>query len=131
MGASGITGAAIVSHLLASGGWRVLTLSRRSVVMDPRVEHVSADLRDLSALAEALRGAAPTHVFFTAWSRQGTEAENIRVNGGMVRDLLAALRDEPVADVESIDRRRNREDERHAKDGTSGFGVQQLTAPRR
>ena len=30
-------------------------------------------------------------MFFTAWSRQHTEAENIRVNAGMVRDLLAAL----------------------------------------
>jgi nucleoside-diphosphate-sugar epimerase len=30
-------------------------------------------------------------VFFTAWSRQETEAENIRVNGAMVRNLLQAL----------------------------------------
>jgi nucleoside-diphosphate-sugar epimerase len=38
-------------------------------------------------------------VFFTAWSRQATEQENIAVNGGMVRDLLAALAHAPVEHV--------------------------------
>ena len=37
-------------------------------------------------------GTAPTHVFVTAWARQETEAENIRVNGAMVRDVLEAVR---------------------------------------
>jgi nucleoside-diphosphate-sugar epimerase len=32
----------------------------------------------------------PTHVFITAWLRQQTEAENMRVNGAMVRNLLTA-----------------------------------------
>lgn len=99
VGASGITGSAIVSHLLSEGGWRILALSRRAPVADPRVTHVAADLRDPDDLARALRGTAPTHVFFTAWSRQESEAENIRVNGAMVRDLLAALSAEPVQHV--------------------------------
>ena len=42
----------------------------------------------------------PTHVYFTTWSRQATEAENIKVNAGMVRDLLAALA--PARTVEHV-----------------------------
>ena len=33
----------------------------------------------------------PELVAITAWTRQDTEAENIAVNGGAVRNLLAAL----------------------------------------
>ena len=38
-------------------------------------------------------------MFFTAWLRQDTEAENIAVNAGMVRDLLAALAHAPLRHV--------------------------------
>jgi hypothetical protein len=33
----------------------------------------------------------PTHVFLAAWLRQPTEAENIIVNGTMVRNVLEAV----------------------------------------
>ena len=68
-------------------------LSRRAASDLPGVEPLQADLTDAAALADgARRRTPPTHVFVTAWARQATEAENIRVNGGMVRDLLAAVR---------------------------------------
>ncbi|MFW2513994.1 SDR family oxidoreductase [Demequina sp. SO4-13] len=89
VGASGITGSALVRQL-TDAGWRVTGLSR-SPLPGSSSEHVAADLRSLSSLREALGGLGPTHVFIAAWSRQETEAENIRVNGGMVRDLLAVL----------------------------------------
>ena len=41
--------------------------------------------------ARALEGIRPTHVFLTSWMRQATEAENIRVNSAMVRNVLEAL----------------------------------------
>ena len=43
------------------------------------------------SLKKALGGLKPTHVYITTWSRRATEAENIEVNSGMVRNLLAAL----------------------------------------
>ncbi len=89
VGASGITGSALV-HQLVGSGWRVSGLSRTPVAGSP-AEHVAADLRSPASLREALGVLRPTHVFFTAWSRQETEADNIRVNAGMVRDLLAVL----------------------------------------
>ena len=52
---------------------------------------VAADLQDATATAEALRDLNHDAVFITTWLRQDSEAENIRVNGGMVRNLLDGL----------------------------------------
>ncbi|MDL5158524.1 SDR family oxidoreductase [Actinomycetospora termitidis] len=54
------------------------------------MEGLHADLTDADALRDAIAGTRPTSVFLTAWARQDSEEENIRVNGGMVRDVLAA-----------------------------------------
>ena len=40
----------------------------------------------------AVAGKAITHLFFTTWSRQDTEADNCRVNGAMLANTLDALR---------------------------------------
>ncbi|MCM3688613.1 SDR family oxidoreductase [Kocuria rosea] len=98
VGASGIAGSAIVEQLTAAPGWEVLALSRTPVPGSP-ARHVAADLRSAESVAAALAGERPTHVFFTAWSRQATEAENIEVNASMLRNLLAALDHAPVEHV--------------------------------
>jgi nucleoside-diphosphate-sugar epimerase len=95
VGATGISGSALVDQLTAEG-WDVLALSRRAGADRPGVRWISADLRSADDLRRVLAPEQPTHVFFTAWSRQATEQENIDVNGGMVRDLLAALDGAPV-----------------------------------
>ncbi|MDL5350518.1 SDR family oxidoreductase [Microbacterium sp. zg-YB36] len=95
VGATGIGGSALVD-LLVEQGWPVTALSRRPLADRPGVRALSADLRSAAALADALAEEKPTHVFFTAWSRQDTEEQNIAVNGGMVRDLFAALSHAPV-----------------------------------
>ncbi|MFJ3383671.1 MULTISPECIES: SDR family oxidoreductase [unclassified Curtobacterium] len=97
VGASGITGSALVRYLIGDG-WDVAALSRRAGNRDG-VRGIAADLRDPDGLRAALAEERPTHVFFTAWQRQATEAENIAVNGAMVRDLLAALEHAPLAHV--------------------------------
>ncbi|POH63753.1 MULTISPECIES: SDR family oxidoreductase [Cryobacterium] len=97
-GASGIAGSALVD-LLTAEGWSVIALSRTPVAARPGVIPVSADLRSVDSLRTALAPHSPTHVFFTAWLRQDTEAENIVVNSAMVRDLLSALADAPVQHV--------------------------------
>lgn len=89
VGASGITGSALVDRLTAPG-WEVSGLSRHPVP-GSSARHVAADLRSPESLAAALGDLRPTHVFFCAWSRQATEAENIVVNRAMVADLLDAL----------------------------------------
>jgi nucleoside-diphosphate-sugar epimerase len=49
---------------------------------------VAADLLDRESVESALKEIAPTHVFLSTWMRQPNEAENIRVNSGIVRTLL-------------------------------------------
>ena len=78
VGASGITGTALVDQLLDEG-WEVLALSRGGSARDG-VTGVAANLREVDSLRAALSEHRPTHVFFTAWQRQDTEAENIAVN---------------------------------------------------
>jgi nucleoside-diphosphate-sugar epimerase len=51
---------------------------------------VAADLQNPDSVKSALKDIAPTHVFLSTWLRQPTEAENIQVNSGMVRNLLDA-----------------------------------------
>lgn len=53
--------------------------------------HLAVDLLDPAALAIALADVAPIHVFITTWMRQDTDAENIRVNVALVRNLLDTL----------------------------------------
>ncbi|TFD57717.1 SDR family oxidoreductase [Cryobacterium suzukii] len=98
VGASGITGSAVVDQLSAEG-WQVLALARRSGRDLPGVRWIQADLRSAADLNRALASEMPERVFFTAWSRQNTEELNIEVNAGMVRDLLAALAHAPVRHV--------------------------------
>jgi nucleoside-diphosphate-sugar epimerase len=90
VGASGIIGSAM-SHLLAKENWAVAGLARRPNAM-AGVTPVCADLLDKDGLATALQGLEPTHVYLTTWARQASEAENIRVNAEMVRNLLDVLR---------------------------------------
>ncbi|WP_284876969.1 SDR family oxidoreductase [Brevundimonas sp. MEB006b] len=98
VGASGIAGSALSSELMAQS-WQVLGLARRPVVQ-PGVTPVSADLHDTAATAAALAAQRPDAVFFTTWSRQATEAENIRVNASMMRTVLDAVR--PAASVRHV-----------------------------
>ena len=90
VGATGIVGSATAS-LLAQNGWTVAGLSR-TAAPQPKVISISADLQDSPTLYAALQAVRPTHVFISTWARRLSEAENIRVNGAMVRNLLDALR---------------------------------------
>ena len=98
VGASGIVGSAI-TQLLLENNWQVAALSRKPSPM-PGVIPVAADLQDPASLASAVADLKPTHVFITTWSRQATEAENIRVNAAMVRNVLDAVR--PAGSVQHV-----------------------------
>ena len=89
VGASGIVGSAI-TDLLLENGWQVAALSRHPS-QAKGVIPVAADLQDPDSVKQALAAIKPSHVFITTWSRQATEAENIKVNAAMVRNVLDAL----------------------------------------
>ena len=90
VGSSGIAGSNLAAELLATG-WQVYGLSRGAQSDAGGLRHVAADLLDPASLTRALADVAPSNVFITAWLRQDSEAENIRVNSAMVRNVLDAL----------------------------------------
>jgi nucleoside-diphosphate-sugar epimerase len=89
VGVTGIGGYNTAQALVAQG-WRVVGLSRTARYEIPGVEHVHADVLDPDSVAAAIAGRGVTHLFFTTWSRQDTEAENCRVNGAMLANTLSA-----------------------------------------
>jgi nucleoside-diphosphate-sugar epimerase len=90
IGASGIVGSNLADQLVTTG-WHVSGLSRGRTAQPSAVEPVTADLTSPESVSRALAGRTFSHVFFAAWARQATEKDNIRVNGGMVRNVLDAL----------------------------------------
>ena len=98
VGTSGIVGRA-VALLLVKEGWTVHGLARRAVAL-PGVQPVVADLTDAPATAAALSRVSASAVFFCAWSPQANEAENIRVNRGMLHNLLEGVR--PAGSVRHV-----------------------------
>jgi nucleoside-diphosphate-sugar epimerase len=90
VGATGISGHNTAERLLANG-WRVSGISRSAPQDLPGLRHIAVDITDAAATRAALEGAGVTHAFFCTWSRQPTEADNIRVNGAMLRNVLGGL----------------------------------------
>src|SRR6187397_2034373 len=90
VGVTGISGGNVATRLLADD-WTVLGLCRNPDNVDARIETLTADLEDGDSVRSAIEGTKPTHVFYTTWSRQATEAENCDVNGRMLENLLDAV----------------------------------------
>jgi nucleoside-diphosphate-sugar epimerase len=90
VGTSGIVGSATAA-LLAGEGWDVHGLARRPTAQ-PGVTPLAVDLQQPEMLKAALADIRPDAVFIATWSRQASEAENIRVNAAMLRNLFDALR---------------------------------------
>jgi nucleoside-diphosphate-sugar epimerase len=98
-GVSGIVGGNLARRLLRSG-WDVYGIARRAPT-DADLAGVVAVAVDLTAGAGAVRDAltaaalpaddVPLRVFYATWSRQPSEAANIRVNVAMLTALLDAL----------------------------------------
>jgi nucleoside-diphosphate-sugar epimerase len=91
IGATGVVGGNLVDHLLGRGGWHVTGLSRGRSATRNDLQSVTADLTSAESVATSLSGRHFSHVFFTAWSKQATEQENIRINGSMIHNVLEAL----------------------------------------
>ncbi|WP_241611902.1 SDR family oxidoreductase [Rosenbergiella epipactidis] len=92
IGCSGITGSALAFELMQQG-WQVTGLSRGQSALPEGVQGLTADLTSAEQVTAALSDQRPDAVFFTVWSRQENEKENIRVNGAIVRHVIDALGD--------------------------------------
>ena len=90
VGVTGIAGYNTATELVHQG-WEVHGLSRTRRYEVPGVTHLYGDVLDPDSLSAALTGHDITHLFFTTWSRQDTEAQNCAVNGAMLRNTLETL----------------------------------------
>jgi nucleoside-diphosphate-sugar epimerase len=90
VGASGIVGNNLARRL-RERGWQVYGLARRPPSDIDGVIPIATDLLDAASLRTALAGVKPDAVFISTWLRQNTEAENIRINSAMVRNVLDAV----------------------------------------
>ncbi|QEC74696.1 SDR family oxidoreductase [Mucilaginibacter ginsenosidivorax] len=90
VGASGIAGSNLAKQLIAEG-WETYGLARNPSHDIAGLQALKADLLDKDSLLQALATIRPNHVYITTWMRNETEAENIRVNSLMVRNLLEVL----------------------------------------
>lgn len=90
-GVSGIIGRHLADHLMATKGWTVTGISRHKRDLAKGADHVSVDLQVRDDVMTALKHVDVSHVFIATWLRQPTEAENCRVNAGMVRNVLEAV----------------------------------------
>lgn len=97
-GVTGLTGQNLANHLVAQGDWNVYGLSRK-VGDIVGIESLSADLLDEDALTKTVRDHAVTHMFFTGWQKMDSEQRNCEVNGAMLKNLLEALKNSPLAHV--------------------------------
>jgi nucleoside-diphosphate-sugar epimerase len=77
--------------LAGLGDWAVTGVARRLPAVSPGITPVAVDLLDRDATLAALARVAPTHIYFTTWTRRDTEAENVVVNAAMLRNVLDAV----------------------------------------
>lgn len=90
VGASGIIGNAVVRELHGRPEWQVRALPRTFV---DGVETIKADLLDPAATVQALAAARDTtHVFYAALKGGADLADEERINGAMLRNLLDGLK---------------------------------------
>ncbi|RAK71493.1 SDR family oxidoreductase [Aspergillus fijiensis CBS 313.89] len=99
-GANGISGSAIVEHLIkqSASEWSAIIVTSRSpikaVYTDPRVRFIAIDfLEPAEAIAEKIQGlcADVTHAFFTSYTHNNDFSQLHQKNGPLFRHLVEAV----------------------------------------
>ncbi|KAJ5362117.1 hypothetical protein N7541_002961 [Penicillium brevicompactum] len=93
-GATGITGNAIVRHLLDDPTYtKINTLSRSQPgIHDARVKHSCLDLQaSAEEMAQSLAGISADYIYFCAYLARDDEDEAARVNGALLSNFIQAL----------------------------------------
>lgn len=95
-GATGVVGRYLLRHLVESGKWSVVAVSRRRPDLAGDYTHIAADLLDAVDAKKKLANLHDaTHLFCCAYVDRPTPRELIDTNVELLRNLLDAV--EPVA----------------------------------
>lgn len=96
VGARGVIGGNLASHLEREGGWRVIGLSRRGGADAGAVQHIAVDLLDREDTVSKLSTLTDvTHVFYAAYQDRPTWAGLVPPNLAMLTNVVDAI--EPTA----------------------------------
>lgn len=95
-GATGVVGRYMLKHLVETGAWDIVAVSRRTPDLIGHYEHIAADLTDAAdCRAKFAHLQDLTHVFYAAYLEKPTQSESVLTNLGMLTNLVNAI--EPVA----------------------------------
>ncbi len=96
VGAQGVIGRNLVTHLAGLGDWDVIGVSRRGGASEGRVRYLEVDLLNRDDTRAKLGGLSHvTHIFYAAYQDRPTWAELVPPNLGMLVNVVDAI--EPVA----------------------------------
>lgn len=96
VGAHGVIGSNLASHLAALGNWNIVGLSRRGGPDQGQIRHIAVDLLDVRDAREKLGGRRDvTHIFYAAYQDRPSWAELVEPNVAMLRNVVDTV--EPVA----------------------------------
>jgi nucleoside-diphosphate-sugar epimerase len=96
VGAQGVIGRNLVSHLETLGDWDVIGISRRGGDSRGKTQYLSVDLLDAADCRAKLRElSGVTHIFYAAYQDKLTWAELVPPNLAMLVNVVDAV--EPVA----------------------------------
>jgi len=112
-GATGIVGRNLLRHLLAAGGWKIVTLSRRKPDVQGDYEHIGVDLMNADECRAKLGHLTDvTHIFFAALAANRELKQAAIDNLILLRNVVETI--EPIAPgLEHI----------HAVHGTKWYGM--------
>jgi len=92
IGATGVSGRALISHLERQADWNVIGVSRKKPYFETRARFIPVDLMDEASCREGFSQAADvTHVFYTAYADDPDVAKTRVPNTRMFANALAAI----------------------------------------
>lgn len=92
IGATGVSGRALIAHLEQQPDWNVIGVSRSAPYFETSASFVHADLMDEASCRDAFKDlAAATHVFYTAYKDSPVIAETRAPNTRMFQNALTAI----------------------------------------
>ena len=92
IGATGVSGRALISHLERNDDWNVIGVSRKKPYFETRARFLSVDLMDEASCREGFKHAADaTHVFYAAYADHPDVAQTRVPNARMFANAIPAI----------------------------------------
>ncbi|MDY0905390.1 SDR family oxidoreductase [Pedobacter sp. CFBP9032] len=97
VGANGVIGSNLISHLESLEDWKIIGLSRRGGKSNAKTTYLSVNLLDADDCKERLKDLTTiTHIFYAAYQHQDTWSELVAPNLAMLKNVVTVI--ENVAD---------------------------------